>query len=103
MWQSFRVLTLVVVTFGLAPHGTVLAATDQQVFQKLIDRVAPEVSFSKFKPKYACACLTSNPPIAGYLENDGTGKIQCVLPTFDGNGKIFAIGPCVGQFEFLGR
>lgn len=91
-------------TLALPLGASALATTDETKFDRLIDKVAPTGSsmFVKFKPRLACACLMAIPPIAGVILQDGTGRIVCGLPTFDGSGNLSTVVHC-DNYEVLGR
>jgi hypothetical protein len=86
------------------------AATDQDTFNKLLAKVAPLESGlgQNFKPKAACACPNDgvNPARAGVLVSEpivgGKPDIRCAIPSFDADGKVFALTFCDG-FAVLGH
>ena len=95
-------LAILVMLLGTAP----VVASDQDVFTKLVEKVAPEFFFfpgQKFKPKVACSCPndgTSAKP--GFVLTDATGIVRCGLPAFDAAGTVTALTFCSG-FAVLGH
>jgi hypothetical protein len=85
------------------PFGAVATATDEQTFDKLIGKVAPNATdlFEKFKPRFACACLTNRSP--GVVTRDSEGLVRCGSPGFASDGKVIVLSFCSGEFEVLGR
>jgi hypothetical protein len=86
------------------PFGAVATATDEQTFDKLIGKVAPNATdlFEKFKPRFACACLTTPSP-PGVVMRDSGGLVRCGSPGFSSDGKVIVFSFCSGEFEVLGR
>ena len=87
---------------GTAP----VVASDQDVFTKLVEKVAPEFFFfpgQKFKPKVACSCPNDGTSAkAGFVLTDATGIVRCGLPAFDAAGTVSALTFCNG-FAVLGH
>src|SRR5262245_20119338 len=87
--------------------GTVpVAASDQDVFTRLVERVAPEFFFfpgQKFKPKVACSCPNDGASaMPGFVLTDAAGIVRCGLPRFDADGTVSALTFCNG-FAVLGH
>ena len=95
---------LAVLSLVLAPLGATASATDQQVFDKLMKKVAPPASdlVDKFKPRFACACMSDAPPSPGVILRDNNGKIFCGKLIFNGDGEFAAYFGC-SDFEVIGR
>ncbi len=99
-----RCLMLALLLVGLGPARATHAA-DQDTFDKLVAKVAPDVNgfFTTFKPKLACICSDKSTP--GVVAQNATlgGTVSCWTPSFDAQGKLASMEACgVGAtFEVL--
>src|SRR5262245_50795025 len=98
---TITALAILAMLFGSAP----VVASDQDVFTRLVERVAPEFFFfpgQKFKPKVACSCPNDGTSaLPGFGLTDATGILRCGLPRFDADGTLTGLTFCSG-FAVLG-
>jgi hypothetical protein len=88
--------------FALAVGAPAFARTDQETFNKLIDKVT--AAKDGFKPRVACVCVPDGQP--GYILQVPAQNtpIYCVTPTFNPDGSFAGTSNCPGNvFETLGR
>ena len=86
---------------------TVARATDQDVFNRLIARLAPPVDLTKpYRPKVGCVChdpsFEQGLARPGALLTDAMGNVRCGVPGFFPNGSIMNFFFC-DLFELAGH
>jgi hypothetical protein len=90
-----RIGLLAVLAGGLTAGPA--SATDQDVFNKFIGKVAvsPSSPFTSFKPRVACVCLTASPDFErpGFLIYNGS-MVRCALPGFGVDGTLLFFSDC---------
>jgi hypothetical protein len=85
---------LAVLAGGLTARPAV--ATDQDVFNKFIAKVAVSEALSPFKPRVACVCLQATVGLerTGYLVFEGNSIVRCSVPNFKPDGSIAGLLFC---------
>jgi hypothetical protein len=101
--SASRFALIVAAVFYLVPSVPVLAGTDQQTFNKLVAKRAPNESplIDDFKPKVVCGCVSNLNP--GVVVLDAVGHLNCAIPSFNGDGSVSGLTNCNGDFVVLGH
>jgi hypothetical protein len=88
-----RFVTAVLLGMVLVAVPSAVFATDEEKFNNLIEKSAPNVFslLDSFKPKFGCACTPANTP--GVLASNA-GLVACFLPIFTANGEITNFSAC---------
>jgi hypothetical protein len=99
MRRFVTALLLGVVLGQVAVPGAAFA-TDQQTFNRLMEKSAPNVFalLDSFKPKFGCACIPSGE--RGVLA-ENVGLVNCFLPIFNANGEVTNFSACLSQYVVL--
>ena len=98
--RRFVTAVLLGMVLGQVAVPSAAFATDQQTFNRLIDKSAPNVFalLDSFKPKVGCACIGSAEP--GVLA-ENSGLVTCFLPIFNPNGAVTNFSACLSSYVVL--
>jgi hypothetical protein len=83
---------LLVVLAGALNAGPA-GATDEQVFNKFIAKVAPNFALPPPKPRVACVCLDASPVYLapGFLLTEFGPAVRCEVPSFAADGSTLSL------------